>query len=83
MWETRLRTLDLASEVLTLRPLAEEGRQRDSSQDADDQDDNEQLDEREALLPVVNALAELPQHVVSSLKVTLIGWVCAGSSGPV
>src|SRR5687767_1933331 len=49
--------------VLTLLTLTKERRQRDGGQDADDQNDDEQLDEGEALLPVMNALAELPQHV--------------------
>jgi hypothetical protein len=43
-------------------------RQRDGGQNTDDQNDNEQLDEREALLPVVDALTKLPQHVSPPLR---------------
>src|SRR3954451_17293543 len=48
--------------VLTLRTLAEERRQRDRGQDADDQDDNEELDKGETALRC-NSLTDLPQHV--------------------
>jgi hypothetical protein len=49
--------------VLALLALAQEGRQGDRGEDADDEDHDEQLDEGEALLPVVDPLAELPQHL--------------------
>src|SRR5829696_159145 len=60
--------------VLTLLTLTEERRQRDGGQDSDDQNDDEQLDEGKALLPVVNALAKLPQHVCLLLEVTVLVW---------
>jgi hypothetical protein len=47
--------------VLTLRALTEEARQSDRGEDADDQDDDQKLDEREALL-VLGAGADLVQH---------------------
>src|SRR5262249_31009164 len=40
----------LGRRVLRLLLLTEEARQRDRGEDADDQDDDEQLDQREALL---------------------------------
>src|SRR5205814_3567146 len=49
--------------VLALHLLAKEGRQGDRGKDADDQNDNEELDQREAALLGLNTLAELPQHV--------------------
>src|SRR5215208_5906774 len=57
---TRVR---LGLGVLTLLTLTEEGRQRDSGQNTDDENHNEELDEREALLLVVHALAKHPQHL--------------------
>src|SRR5215213_256619 len=60
--------------VLTLLTLTKERRQRDGGQDSDDQNDDEQLDEGKALLPVVNALAKLPQHVCLLLEVTGLVW---------
>src|SRR3954465_5548091 len=54
--------------VLTLLLLTEEGRQGDRGENADDQDHNEELDEREALLLAVDPLGKLPQHVHSSLE---------------
>src|SRR5207253_8288057 len=47
--------------VLALLLLTEEARQRDRGKNADDQDDNEELDKREALL-VVRAVAQAVQH---------------------
>src|SRR2546421_12939942 len=52
----------LGTGVLRLGPLAEERRQGDRGQDADDQHDDEELDQGETLL-VLDALAELVQHV--------------------
>src|SRR3954454_12996096 len=54
--------------VLALLLLAEEGRQGDRGKNADDQDHNEKLDEREALLLAVDPLGKLPQHGHSSLE---------------
>src|SRR3954447_2923656 len=54
--------------VLALLLLAEEGRQGDRGENADDQDHNEELDEREALLLAVDPLGKLPQHLHSSLE---------------
>src|SRR4051794_40917544 len=54
--------------VLALLLLAEEGRQSDRGKDADDQDHNEELDERKALLLAVDPLGKLPQHCHSSLE---------------
>src|SRR6185503_4882546 len=53
--------------VLALLLLAEEGRQRDRRKDADDQNYDEELDQGEALL-ALHTLAEIPQHVNSSLE---------------
>ena len=53
----------LGSRVLTLLTLTKERRQRDGRQNADDQNHDEQLDEGKTLLPVVDAIAKLPQHV--------------------
>src|SRR5689334_644159 len=52
----------LGRRVLSLLTLAEEGRQGDRGQDADDQDHDEELDQREAPLPFMYALTELPRH---------------------
>src|SRR3954449_7260743 len=46
----------LGGRVLALRPLAEERRKGDRGQDADDQDYDEELDQREAALLVVETL---------------------------
>jgi hypothetical protein len=54
--------------VLALLPLAQEGRQRNGGQDADDENHDEELDEREAPLLAMQTFAELPQHCVSSLR---------------
>src|SRR6185437_13159151 len=55
-------SVGLGARVLRLRPLAEEVRQSDRGQDADDQDDNEELDKGETRLLRLNTCAELPQH---------------------
>ena len=52
----------LGSGVLTLLTLAEEGRQSDGGEDADDQNDDQELDEGETLL-VLAALTQLVEHV--------------------
>src|SRR4051812_18593440 len=54
----------LGVRVLALLLLAKERRQRDGRQDPDDQDHHEELDKGEALLLRVDALGELPQHVL-------------------
>jgi hypothetical protein len=59
----QVASIGLGARVLALVTLTKERRQRDGGQDADDQDYNEELDEREALLLVVNALGKLPQHL--------------------
>src|SRR5205814_615596 len=55
--------IGLRRRVLALLLLAEEGRQGDRGKNADDQDDDEELDQREAALLGLNSLAELPQHL--------------------
>src|SRR4051794_21560341 len=62
----RVTTVRLGIGVLALLLLTQEGRQSDGGKDADDQNDDQELDEREALL-LVDALAELPQHGEPSL----------------
>src|SRR2546430_16143460 len=57
----------LGARVLSLRALAEEVRQSDRGQDANDQDYNEGLDQRETGLLSLNTRAELPQHVCDLL----------------
>src|SRR3954453_6637946 len=69
----RVARVRLRLGVLALLLLTEEGRQGDRGEDADDQDHDEKLDEREALLLAVDALGKLPQHGYSSLK--LVGYV--------
>src|SRR3954451_14760439 len=49
--------------VLALRLLAEEGRKSDGGKDADDENHNEELDEREALLLAAQTLGKLLKHV--------------------
>ena len=61
-------SVGLGARVLSLRALAEEVRQSDGGQDADDQDDDEELDQSEAGLLGLDTGAELPQHCVASLK---------------
>src|SRR5437764_2495361 len=56
----------LGGRILTLRALAEEGRQSDGGENADDQDDDQELDQGEALL-VSSALAQLAEHVVGEI----------------
>ena len=51
----------LGSGILALLTLAEEGRQSDGGEDADDQNDDQELDKGETLL-VLSALAELVEH---------------------
>src|SRR3954452_14463602 len=53
--------------VLALLLLTEEGRQGNRGENADDQDHDEELDERKALLLAVDPLGKLPQHGYSSL----------------
>src|SRR5438270_759557 len=50
------------------RAVKAEGRQGDGGKDADDEHDDEEFDEREALLLGADALGELPQHSDSSLN---------------
>src|SRR3954453_17803272 len=49
--------------VLALRLLAEEGRKRDGGKDADNENHNEELDEREALLLAAQTLGKPLKHV--------------------
>src|SRR2546423_13999604 len=57
----------LGARVLSLGAVTEEVRQSDRGQDADDQDYDEELDQRETGLLRLNASAELPQHVFDLL----------------
>src|SRR5947208_3268683 len=56
-------SVGLGRAVLSLGALAEEVRQSDRGQDADDQNDDEKLDQSETGLLGLNTCAELPQHV--------------------
>ena len=67
--------IGLRRRVLALLLLTQEGRQGDRGKDADDQNDDKELHEREAIL-VVRAIAQLVQHVPS--KGDLFG--CASAS---
>src|SRR3954471_2007052 len=66
----------LGARVLSLGALTEEVRQSDRGQDADDQDYDEELDQREAGLLRLNTRAELPQHSCDLLREDR--WVCSG-----
>src|SRR5205823_6769610 len=52
----------LGARVLSLGALTEEVRQSDRGQDADDQDYDKELDQRETGLLRLNTRAKLPQH---------------------
>jgi hypothetical protein len=56
-----LRAFDLADVSWPFFCWFEEGRKSDRGEDADDQDDDQELDEREALL-LLGALAQLGEH---------------------
>src|SRR4051812_30865417 len=64
----RVTRVGLGLGVLALLLLAQEGRQGNRGKNADDQDHDEKLDEREALLLAVDPLGKLPQHWYSSLR---------------
>ena len=72
----------LGVRVLPLGALAKERRQRDGSQDPDDQDHNEELDKGETLLLVVQTLAELRSICLSSFRGVTIGLVASSGSPP-
>src|SRR5207244_6980848 len=73
----RVARVGLRTGVLRLGPLAEERRQRDRSQDADDQHNDEELDQGETLL-VLGALTELLQHLI----ILGIRWACLLAPDP-
>src|SRR5919201_4006816 len=75
-------SVGLGARVLGLRALAEEVRQSDRGQDANDQDDDEELDQSETALLGLNTRAELPQHACDLLREDLGSWSQATQASP-